>query len=241
MVCYGCGIDLHGYQAYRSLYCSQCLNRRAVEEQTRTQARIAERQLELQREQLEQFEEQREEQERRLAEASYVRTTKVREREEPLPDPDLIFPPTKTRPLSVIQEEMNRTGNLPNPNEYSRAIDIANKETGEFVRSITESDSGKNARSYREIMQEYWDDPDGNLPDLTELITAALAHKKKISEGYKSAVSLAKEKGAVTIGSIQRHVGTGYSDTVEILNEMELNGVIAEPDSDTGIRKVLAD
>ena len=104
MVCYGCGIDLHGYQAYRSLFCSQCLNRRAVEEQTRTQARIAERQLELQREQLEQFEEQRELTEsRQYTHAPVARPRKI------------------CRPYSVIRKQIDEGGGLPDPDELSTA------------------------------------------------------------------------------------------------------------------------
>lgn len=106
MVCYGCGIDLHGYQAYRSLYCSQCLNRRAVEEQTHTQARIAERQLELQREQLEQFEEQRELAEsRQYTHAPVAQSRKI------------------CRPYSVIRKQIDEGQGLPDPDELSAAYD----------------------------------------------------------------------------------------------------------------------
>ena len=107
MVCYGCGIDLHGFQAYQSLYCSQCLNRRALEKQTLLQASIAERQLELQREQLDQFQEQRE-----LTESRQYISAPVAK-----PKPRKKF----CRPYTVIRKEMDDGGGLPDPDELHEA------------------------------------------------------------------------------------------------------------------------
>ena len=223
MVCYGCGVELFGYQSYKSMYCSQCLNRRVVEEQTRIQAQIAERQLELQRDQMEQMARERD----RMEEQQYQQPARQPSKKKTV------------RPLAVIQEEYDRLGILPDLEESSAAYDIYYKEIGRFVSQIIDSDAGKNARSYRDIMTEYHDDPDGNLPDLNELITAVLAHKKTFNERYKLAVKHTREIGKVSISALQRHLGSGYNDTVEIVNEMELNGVISEGDS-MGVRQVLA-
>jgi DNA segregation ATPase FtsK/SpoIIIE-like protein len=121
MVCYGCGIDLHGYQAYRSLFCSQCLNRRAVEEQTRVQAQIAERQLELQQEQMREMEEQRELMEQRQY-IQPVRNTKSAVRK-----------PKAVRPYMVIKEEMENGGLLPDPYELGEACEILYKQAVQVV------------------------------------------------------------------------------------------------------------
>jgi hypothetical protein len=178
------------------------------------QAHIAERQLEMQREQMRGLEEQRDLMESRQRQS---------QPQESFPSK----PKVKTiRSLSVIEEEMTRDGGLPDPDEWLAALEIDNREVGEFVNSIIKSDSGKNARSYREVMKEFWDDPDENLPDLVELITAALAHKKMINENYIIAVTVTKKLGKVSIAAIQRQTGTGYNDTVEIIDEMERNGIV---------------
>jgi DNA segregation ATPase FtsK/SpoIIIE-like protein len=91
------------------MYCSQCLNRRAVEEQTRIQAQIAERQLEMQQEQLRDMEEQRELMEQRQYQQQPVyRQPKAK----------------KVRPYSVILEDIRAGGGLPDPDEISAAYDI---------------------------------------------------------------------------------------------------------------------
>ena len=225
MVCYGCGIELFGYQSYKSMYCSQCLNRRAIEKQTQVQAEMAERQLELQHEQMKQMARERD----RMEEQQYQQPSRQPSKKKTV------------RPLAVIQEEYDRLGILPDLEESSAAYDIYYKEIGRFVSQIIDSDAGKNARSYREIMTEYHDDPDGNLPDLSELITAALAHKKTFDERYELAVKHTREIGKASISALQRHLGTGYNDTAELVNEMELNGVVSECDGVTGVRRVLVD
>jgi len=222
MVCYGCKTELFGYQAYQSMYCSQCLNRRAVEEQTRIQAQIAERQYELQQEQLRDMQEQRE-----LMESRQQYQQPVYHKPKP----------KKVRPLSVIEEDL-ANGILPDLDEWVEAERIDDKKTGQYVNRIIKSDAGKNARSYREIMKEYWDDPDEHLPDLSELITAALAHKKMIDENYKAVVTVTKNLGKISISAIQRQTGIGYNDAVDIINEMEMNGVVG-PMNESGVRQVL--
>ena len=204
MVCYGCGVELFGYQSYKSMYCSQCLNRRAIEKQTQVQAEMAERQLELQHEQMKQMARERD----RMNEQQYQQP--------------------KPRRQSTYLEPLGNTKE-----------DYIDMEMGEYVRKITESDAGKNARSYRDIMEEYHNDPEGHFPDMNELITAVLAHKKAFDERYKLAVKHTRETGKASISALQRHLGSGYNDTVEIVNEMELNGVISEGDS-MGVRQVLA-
>jgi DNA segregation ATPase FtsK/SpoIIIE-like protein len=107
MVCYGCKVELFGYQAYQSMYCSQCLNRRAIEKQTMIQAEIAERQYELQQEQLRDMQEQRDLMESRQFQQSYRR------------------PKVKTvRPYKVILEDIRTGGGLPDPDELEAAYDI---------------------------------------------------------------------------------------------------------------------
>jgi DNA-directed RNA polymerase specialized sigma54-like protein len=235
MVCYGCKTELFGYQAYQSMYCSQCLNRRAVEEQTRIQAQIAERQFEMQQEQLRDMQEQRELMEQRQYQQRQSFSSKPKEEKVDL---GKLLKKLCPRPLSEIDEETERTGGLPDLDEWSAAFDVAAKETGNFVLSITRSKNGKNARSYREIMKEYWDDPDENLPDLSELITAALAHKKMIDDNYKAVVKIITKLGRVSISAIQRELGVGYNDALEIINEMEMNGLVG-PMNESGIRPIL--
>jgi DNA segregation ATPase FtsK/SpoIIIE-like protein len=110
MVCYGCKVELFGYQAYQSMYCSQCLNRRAIEKQTMIQAQIAERQYEMQQEQLRDMQEQRE-----------LMESRQRQFQQPVyrqPKPKTV------RPYSVILEDIRTGGGLPDPDEIDAAYDI---------------------------------------------------------------------------------------------------------------------
>ena len=108
MYCYGCKVELFGFQAYQSMYCSQCLNRRAVEKQTLLQAQIAERQYEMQQEQLRDMEEQRELMESRNNQP-YRSTIK----------PAYYYGNKILSQMSAeeIMEEYKRSGHLPDPNE----------------------------------------------------------------------------------------------------------------------------
>jgi DNA segregation ATPase FtsK/SpoIIIE-like protein len=121
MYCYGCKVELFGFQAYQSLYCSQCLNRRAIEKQTLLQAKIAERQLEIQREQMEELEEQRQLMEQRQY-IQPVRNTKSAVRK-----------PKTVRPYMVIKEEMENGGGLPDPYELGEAYEILYKQAVQVV------------------------------------------------------------------------------------------------------------
>ena len=81
----------------------------------------------------------------------------------------------------------------------------------------------------------------GRIPLKQAPLWEEIEAEKNLDSRFEEAVAIVKDEGQASISMLQRKMRIGYTRAARIIDSMELEGIVSEPDPRTQIRNYLGE